>query len=323
MLRLGSGISYGSPPIAFDSTRKVREGLACVSHAHSDHARSHEVRTLMTEETSKITGIDSEPIRYGMRVPYGEYEIEAFPAGHMAGSVQFKVSDGQEMVYTGDFKLEDDLLFKGAEPIACDELVIESTFGRPEYCFPDREEVYSDISSWVTRNLTKDRIVLLGGYAVGKGQELTKLINEYCGVTPLVHPKVKKVNDACEHLGLELGESIVFDSEEGEEMSRGAFICIIPPSLMSFSALNAISIQYKRKVVSSVATGWAGIFRRDAFPLSDHADFTQLVEYVERANPKRVYTVHGHKKELARYLRRKGFNAAPLEKKGQSSLISF
>jgi Cft2 family RNA processing exonuclease len=51
-------------------------------------------------------------------------------------------------------------------------------------------------------------------------------------------------------------------------------------------------------------------FRCDAaFPLSDHADYDELLECVERVQPKRVYTVHGFVEEFAADLRRRGVEA--------------
>ncbi|RLG70858.1 MAG: exonuclease, partial [Candidatus Iainarchaeum archaeon] len=51
-----------------------------------------------------------------------------------------------------------------------------------------------------------------------------------------------------------------------------------------------------------------------AFPLSDHADFKQLLRYVEQSNAKRIYTYHGFAKEFASYLNKKGYSAKVLSR---------
>src|SRR4030065_373942 len=33
----------------------------------------------------------------------------------------------------------------------------------------------------------------------------------------------------------------------------------------------------------------------EVFPLSDHADFKELLEYVKESNPEKIYVVHGFK----------------------------
>ena len=75
---------------------------------------------------------------------------------------------------------------------------------------------------------------------------------------------------------------------------------------------------------TAVLTGWAldkgtRYFNGadQAIPLSDHADFSELSEYVKKAQPQRVYTVHGFA-EFAEFLREKGFDAEPLN---QSTLF--
>jgi hypothetical protein len=69
----------------------------------------------------------------------------------------------------------------------------------------------------------------------------------------------------------------------------------------------------------AVLTGWAldpGCAPRHqaeaAFPLSDHADFADLVEMVRRVSPRRVYTLHGFATEFASHLRSLGFDARAL-----------
>jgi Cft2 family RNA processing exonuclease len=69
-------------------------------------------------------------------------------------------------------------------------------------------------------------------------------------------------------------------------------------------------------------TGWAVGGRRpwgrkgDAdLPFSDHADFNELVEYVEKVKPQQVYTVNGFP-ELAAHLRSLGYPAVHLDGQG-------
>jgi len=51
----------------------------------------------------------------------------------------------------------------------------------------------------------------------------------------------------------------------------------------------------------------------EAFPLSDHCGFDELMEFVRRCSPKKVFTTHGFAKELAMHIRRDlGIDAQPL-----------
>jgi len=81
------------------------------------------------------------------------------------------------------------------------------------------------------------------------------------------------------------------------------------------------------RVRVAVLTGWAVDpscrFRYGAdaaFPLSDHADFPDLIEMVKRVNPKKVYTLHGFAADFAERLRELGFDAHSLSEEEQMLL---
>jgi Cft2 family RNA processing exonuclease len=81
------------------------------------------------------------------------------------------------------------------------------------------------------------------------------------------------------------------------------------------------------KVRTAVLTGWAidsGCrfrYQADAaFPLSDHADFPDLLEFVKRVAPKRVFTLHGYATEFATKLREQGIEAWALGEENQLTL---
>jgi Cft2 family RNA processing exonuclease len=57
-----------------------------------------------------------------------------------------------------------------------------------------------------------------------------------------------------------------------------------------------------------------------ALPLSDHADFDELLELVERVHPKKIYTHHGYK-EFADILRARGHDASLAEPDKQLMLF--
>ena len=88
-------------------------------------------------------------------------------------------------------------------------------------------------------------------------------------------------------------------------------VLLFPPAV----ARSAILENIPEKRIAMI-TGW-GINERavyrfgcDAvFPLSDHADYAELMEMVELVNPRRVFTLHGYAEEFASDLRRKGMEA--------------
>jgi DNA ligase-1 len=88
-------------------------------------------------------------------------------------------------------------------------------------------------------------------------------------------------------------------------------VLICPPS--ANRTLMLTRIKNRR---TAVLTGWAldpgATFRYQcdaAFPLSDHADYPDLVRYVELVQPRRVLTLHGFAAAFAADLRERGFEA--------------
>jgi DNA ligase-1 len=78
---------------------------------------------------------------------------------------------------------------------------------------------------------------------------------------------------------------------------------------------------------TALVSGWAKdaefarLFGADAtFDLSDHCDFDELMEVVERSGADQVYTVHGYTEDFARYLRKRGVKAWALELNEQLAL---
>jgi Cft2 family RNA processing exonuclease len=109
-----------------------------------------------------------------------------------------------------------------------------------------------------------------------------------------------------EKLGMKFPAHEAFEPES----ARGKVI-ICPPQ--SLTTLQKVALG---KMRSAVVTGWAidssCRFRSGtdaAFPLSDHADYGELLEIVQLVQPRKVFTVHGFAREFAADLRKLGVDA--------------
>ena len=109
--------------------------------------------------------------------------------------------------------------------------------------------------------------------------------------------------------------------DDPKETAGKVLIC--PPSANRSRMLEKI----ERKRVAMIS-GWAvdpgAIYRYQvdaAFPLSDHADYDDLVRYVELVRPKCVLTLHGFAEEFAADLRRRGQEAWALTAANQLELM--
>ena len=93
----------------------------------------------------------------------------------------------------------------------------------------------------------------------------------------------------------------------------GNHVVICPPPHNGPGLLNRIPARR-----TAVISGWAldsGAkyrYRCDAaFPLSDHADYPELLQFVELVQPRRILTLHGYAREFAGTLRERGYLAMP------------
>ncbi|VVC03389.1 Uncharacterised protein [Candidatus Bilamarchaeum dharawalense] len=267
-------------------------GIAFLSHAHSDHTsgiRRHK-QIISSFETLDLAGIDLEPFSCD--------GVKTIDAGHILGAKQLVADcDGERVVYTGDISLKPNILGFKADIAQCDHLVIEATYGDPKYVFPPAEAVYDMIHNWLNKNSQNN--LLIGCYELGKAQEMIRILNEY-GIAPLVTKKTEEFCSIYEKYGVKL-DRLVLGSEEAEEVMSRSFVSIVPMSRAKRYFAYRLAEAFERPTYCAVATGWALYHRFDtdiAFPLSDHADFHDLVYYVEQSGAKKVEFFCGNGTEV-------------------------
>lgn len=284
--------------------------LAFLSHAHGDHLNGMKKKEeiLATRATLELASLPAAPATHP--------GTELLNAGHILGSAQlWAEADGGSVLYTGDFRFRDGICTKAATPKEADKLIIECTYGDPSFSFPHPEETYSQISRWVKRN--SEAILVFGAYNLGKTQELIRVLNEYCGIAPVVTEDSEHFNRVYEKHGVKLDRAVV-GTEEAEEAMRGPFVAIAPPRIAKRAFARKLSRAFNLPAYSAAVSGWVQKYRTSVdvgFPLSDHADFNDILEYVDLVNPKEVVFVHGDGSHLMRALnKRKGTLFASLSK---------
>lgn len=296
---------------------------AVISHAHSDHVANHafayctaETQRLVTHRR-RMTG-RLERLPYRQRVDIGGAWLSLWPAGHVLGSAQTLLeTEAGRLLYTGDLKTRRGMTAEPAETVPADVLVMESTFGRPRYRFPDPAEVIGAVARWCRRTLDGGATPVLFGYALGKGQEILAALSAQ-GFGIALHPALFGVTEVYRGCGQTFPPYVRMGDETPADT-----VLIMPPTARS-ADLPATIGQLK----TAMLTGWAmdpscrerrGV---DAvFPLSDHADFDELCCYAEHVGATMTYTVLGFDDELATHLRRRGVRAAALRQPQQLALL--
>jgi hypothetical protein len=124
---------------------------AWLSHAHSDHARGLHQHRHRHPITARIyrhrwplpegRAQDMLVLNPGESIEWRGSVLTARPAAHILGAAQLLVEyGGERLVYTGDIKHRAPICGWPTESVACDRLIIESTFGLPIYQFLEAEE---------------------------------------------------------------------------------------------------------------------------------------------------------------------------------------
>jgi Cft2 family RNA processing exonuclease len=350
MIEYQNGIHIKGTNFWLDARKKV--DFSFISHAHIDHAVRHKEILATPETArlyehrfgkAKFNILEyNQPKRFdsaywgthhvfgsksGKPKSKGGIKVELFPSGHILGGAQILLeTEGVRIVYTGDFKLRKCLTAKKAEVKKCDILIMESTFGLPRYVFPDRKEIIDQITEFVDKALSFGQVPIFLAYSLGKAQEIMKILG-LRGYKTSVHQAIFKIAKIYEEFGVKFKNCEPYSAQGGQTTARldgSAFgrhaedlegrVLIVPPYVRRSRMIEKI---LKKRV--AILTGWAmdsgckdwfGV--DEAFPLSDHADFSELLEYAQLAEPQKIYTVHGFS-EFPDFLRKEGFDAETLK----------
>ena len=286
--------------------------LAFVSHAHSDHTGFHK-RILCTPATARLmqmrlnqdTGT-FETLAFGETRMFGGWSAKLLPAGHVLGSAQLLYKDSEgTLLYTGDFKLRKGLSAEAAIASTAETLVMETTYGMPRYQFPPVRETLLALLKFCVETLEDGETPVLLAYSLGKAQEILSAL-QGAGLPVMVHAAIARIAKVYEEFGITFPPYTHFEATKA-----AGHVLICPPSINGSRMLQ--SLRHPRV---AALTGWAmdpGAVRRfqvdAAFPLSDHADYNDLLHYVEAVRPNRVLTLHGFAQEFARDLRERGIEA--------------
>lgn len=299
---------------------------AFISHAHSDHVARHRT-TFCSELTLELMraryGVKADstfhPLPMRQIFEWEGWQMRIFPAGHIVGSAMLhltRLNDGATLLYTGDYKLRQGLSSERCELLPADTLIMETTFGLPQFHFPPTAETVRAMLRWVRETLDEGGIPVLLGYSLGKAQEILCALGE-AGLPVMVHKSILEMTEVVAPLLGRLPSYRLFDPAE----ARG-HVLLFPPS-----GARSLAIRKLKVCRTAMLSGWAmqsGAKYRyqvdEVFPLSDHADYPELLETVATVKPRRVYLVHGYTQEFAADLRARGYEAWTLERADQMEM---
>lgn len=320
--------------IACDSTNSSYYPLVFYSHAHSDHIPRRLPKTnIITSPTTRIL-IKNYSSNFNEPDYYENYSIDDVyfkqkSSGHIVGSTALIIESSEgKVIYTGDVSTRNKGFLKPFEPEKCDFLILESTFGAPDYIFPEYTELIKETKEIITSYLESNIPVVLMGYALGKAQMLYSAFSEL-SETIIMHGANYKINSLLMEENIEGSIPAVAytEAKETETLEKTSNWILYTPLKSGRDAFfSYLKKKYNAKLFAF--SGWCispdykfQMAVDHAIPISDHADFNELKEICEKCEPDQIYTIYGNNIRFASELRKQGFNAYPLSK--QTLLESF
>jgi putative mRNA 3-end processing factor len=295
---------------------------ALVTHGHADHARSGHKAVWATPETLAIMALRygtemGTPVAYGEGFEAGGVNVSFHPAGHVLGSAQILLEHvGERVVVTGDYKRRPDPTCALFEPVPCDVLITEATFGLPVFTHPPIEGEIAKLLD--AREANREGCVVVGAYALGKAQRVIAELRRAGYHAPIyIHGAMEKMCELYEAHGVELGELVLATGLAKGEL-KGAIV-VAPPS--------ALNDRWARRLpdpVSAMASGWMRVRQRARqrnveLPLviSDHADWDELTGTLSELRPAETWITHGRTDALSHWCELNQLKARALDLVGR------
>ncbi len=268
-----------------------------ITHAHADHllhinkSLKASEKVIATPITRDIIGVlrgrevaeSIQPLDYGQTFEYGGEKVTLYQAFHIPGSAQVLLENGEKsrILYTGDFR------YPGVKLIETDILVTEATYGNPDCVRDFADTVGFELIELVKQQIEKGPVYIFGYY--GKVQEVVKILNDSDVDYPILVPeKIFQILNICRKHGSPLKDYYLSNSKAGEEIRKSRHIGVYHMGASRWVGQDGVRV---------VLSGWQFDVpckqigeRKYQVALSDHADFNQLIEYIEQVRPRLVIT---------------------------------
>jgi len=293
---------------------------ALITHAHSDHAKPGTKNYLAVDKSENLLKfrlgkkINLQTVKYGENVNINGIKVSFHPAGHILGSAQIRLEfDNRVIVFSGDYKTDEDFTCQKFEPVRCNTFITESTFGLPVYKWPPQKEIFDEINNWWKQNIIEGKTTILLGYSLGKAQRLISGLDPTIGPI-LTQASIENINNCYRESGINLPYTTCLEKINDKNVFKKEII-VVPPS-----DNNSLWIRKFVNVSRAFASGWMQV--RGArkwrsvdrgFVLSDHADWDGLISTIKETGAENICVMHGYITPFVRWLNENGWNAFPLE----------
>ncbi|KPJ52721.1 MAG: hypothetical protein AMS16_06010 [Planctomycetes bacterium DG_58] len=269
-----------------------------LSHFHADHIGGLRkgwrhgplyCSPVTAKLVGKRLGLDGDLVRtiepgkpLKLRLGTHDVSVRAIEANHCPGAVMFHFEfGGRRVLYTGDFRLDDNIRREAAECADVDLAYVDKTYDDPRYVFPPLDESIDRVLGLVGEHMDKE--VFLALYSIGKTRLLRAVVGKF-NRPVYVSAETQRCYRA---MGM---ESLVTRDAGVTNLrgyGRGYF----------FKYFRWRARRHRKTHTVIIPTGWALDAEEDDphgyfyVPYSEHCDYPELCEFLALLRPKKVIPI--------------------------------
>ncbi len=183
-----------------------------ITHSHIDHigmapwvvgnhgatlhgtTLTEAVSEIMWRDTYKVSSIEGYPLPWDMRdldaaldawqshdigewFEIGAWKLRFHRAGHIPGAIMIEIQTPElTLLWSGDLDTREGPNVVGAQPVKCDILCMESTYGGKEH--PPRAEEEIRFVERVKEVVSRGGVALIPAFASGRGQDILRILHK-------------------------------------------------------------------------------------------------------------------------------------------------
>jgi len=319
----------------FLNTDYMHVNLILISHGHTDHCDRldyfHETQIKVIAHPMTInlrpnlfTNLPNlTPIRENETIKFEDLLITAYSSGHCGGSLMyFIIYKNKKILFTGDFNPQLSVSNIAAKPIPCDILIMETTFGDPKFQFPPKDQIYGELYKYLNETFKKREVILMFCQSLGKTQDIVKLIRNFnvndikivldsygYTSTKLFEQYYGKINHEINHFSSDLTKDPKQTYIEISELFNPKKKTLIISSLKDDLLDDIANLSRQFGLIEPPIVLLSGLSKEVLQPIidmynpiiyqiSNHADFNDLITFINMCSPSSVCVFHGYSKEF-------------------------
>lgn len=118
------------------------------------------------------------PLEFEDEIELDHFDVRLHNAGHVPGAAMFEFKGDTSTLYTGDLHTIPTGLTEAAQPVDCENLFIEGTYGGRLH--PDRKATEREFLEKIDEVVDRGGTVIIPSFAIGRTQEIMILLKD-CG----------------------------------------------------------------------------------------------------------------------------------------------